>query len=256
MEQQTRNSGVSRIWKYTLLPWMAVVTLLTYLWLQDLEAFQDPKTARIIIWHVPMAMLGMLWFGAGAYFGFRYLYGKRQGEAGLDFRVVHANEVGLICTILATVTGAVFAYRQWGTPWNWDPKQVLIVVLIVMYLAYFVLRAQLPEGEQRARISAVYSVIGAFSSLALMYVIPNLPIIKSLHPPGSTITGGLHWMWRVVYWMATFGFLGITIWMFQLRLRLSFVEERLARGIRAVALQDEPRTEAVRKPRLEPAPGE
>jgi heme exporter protein C len=201
-------------------------------------------------------MLGMTWFWVAAVYGWKYLYGRKQGDQLLDFKVQHANEIGLICTILATVTGSVFAYRQWQTPWNWDPKQVMITVLILMYLAYFVLRAQISEPDLRGRVSAVYSLIGAVSSVALMYIIPNLAIIQSLHPPGQTITGGLDPNWRVVYWSATAGFLGITIWMFQLRLRASLLEQRLAAGVRNQTTQNEPRMEAVRKPRLGPAAGE
>ena len=236
---------------------MALVTVLALVWLTDLETFPDPRTARIIIWHVPMAMLGMTWFWIGAVYSLRFLYGKRQGERTLDHRIVHANEIGLLTTVMATVTGMVFALRQWGTPWNWDPKQVTISVLILMYLAYFVLRSVVTDTELRARLSAVYSIIGAVSSVALMYVIPNLPVIKdSLHPGGQTITGGLDGKWRTVYWMGTVGFLGITIWLFQLRLRLSIIEDRLLLGRGASTEGETKRTEAVRKARLEPAPGE
>lgn len=252
MENQSAKMRGVAGWKYLLLPWMMVVTVLCYTWLKDLPAFRDPATARIIIWHVPVAILGMLWFWIGAFYGVLYLFGKRAGERALDHRVVHANEVGLICTILATVTGMVFAYRQWGAPWNWDPKQVMITVLIVMYLAYFVLRLQLQDEGTRGRISAVYSIIGAVSSVALNYILPNLPIIQSLHPPGKTITEGLDSNWRVVYTLSLVGFLGITIWQFQLQVRLSAIAERLRLGLKP-APEAELRTEAVRKPRLEPA---
>jgi heme exporter protein C len=251
MDNQTAKPAGIAGWKYVLLPWMAVVTFLCYTWLKELPAFQDPATARIIIWHVPMAMLGMLWFWIGAVYGVLFLFGKRAGERGLDHRVVHANEIGLICTILATVTGMVFAYRQWGTPWNWDPKQVMIVVLIVMYLAYFVLRLQIEDEGTRARISAVYSIIGAVSSVALTYVLPNLPIIQSLHPK-DTLKEGLDGNWRTVYMLALIGFLGITVWQFQLQVRLSAIAERLRLGP-GRATDAELRTEAVRKPHLEPA---
>jgi heme exporter protein C len=235
---------------------MLAVTWATYNVLGDLGDFQDPASARIIIWHVPMAMLGMIWFWVAAAYSVGYLYGKRPGDTVRDFKILHSNEIGLVCTILATVTGSVFAYRQWQTPWNWDPKQVTITVLILMYLAYFVLRAQISDPALRGRISAVYSLIGAVSSVALMYIIPNLAIIQSLHPPGTTVTGGLAPNWKAVYWSATAGFLGITIWMFQLRLRVSQIELRLADGARKQAAQNEPRMEAVRKPRLGPAAGE
>lgn len=256
MELAAKRHNPSWVWKIALLPLMLVVTVLGFAWLKDLETFPDPSTARIIIWHVPMAMLGMLWFWVGAFYAARYLFGKRRGQVALDYRVEHSNSIGLACTILATATGAIFALRQWQTPWNWDPKQITITVLIVMYLAYFALRAQMSDPELRARISAVYSILGAVSSVALNYIVPNLPIVLTLHPPGTTIAGGLDAKWRLVYWLGTLGFLGITIWMFQLRLRLSLVEERITYRSAPAVTPGEARTDAVRRPRLEPAAGD
>lgn len=209
---------------------MAAVILLAYLWAQDLRAFMDPPSARIIFWHVPMAMLGMYWFAVGAVHGYRFLFGKRQGEMELDRKVQFACELGLLTTVLATVTGMVFAQVQWGMAWNWDPKQVFITVLIVIYIAYFGLRLSVDDPELRARLSSVYAILGAISAPLLMYVIPNIPALKGLHPPGQTITGGLDGKWRVIYWMSTAGFLGITTWMYFLRLRAAAIEERLVQG--------------------------
>ncbi len=230
MQRPEHNSPLSMAWKYALGPWMAAVILLSYLWAQDLRAFMDPPSARIIFWHVPMAMLGMYWFAVGAVHGYRYLYGKRQGEAELDRKVQFASELGLLTTVLATVTGMVFAQVQWGVAWNWDPKQVFITVLIVMYLAYFGLRMSIEDPDLRGRLSAVYAIIGAVSAPILMYVIPNIPMIAKLHPPGMTVATGLDPKWRLIYWMSTFGFLGITAWLYSLRLRAAAVEERLMLG--------------------------
>lgn len=227
---RTSRTGRPALWKSLLGPWMLVVTVLAYTWAQPLRMFLDPESARIIFWHVPMAWLGLLWFAIGAGHSVRYLFGRRRGEAGLDLKVAHANEVGLLCTVLATVTGAVFAAVQWGTPWNWDPKQVSITVLILIYLAYFGLRMSVDSPEMRARLSAVYSIVGAVATPFLMLVIPNLPPIAELHPPGNTITQGLDAKWRTIYIMSTIGFLGLTYWIYELRLRVAQVEERLSPG--------------------------
>ncbi len=243
-------SGGPAAWKWLLLPWMAVVTWMAYVWAQPLQQFMEPESARIIFWHVPMAWLGLLWFIVGAVHGFRFLYGRRRGEAALDRKGQHANEMGLICTVLATTTGMVFAARQWGTPWNWDPKQVAITILIVLYMAYFGLRMSVTEPELRARLSAAYSIFGAVSTPVLFWVIPQLPVVASLHPPGTTITGGLDGKWRLIYWMAFVGFLGITLWAYELRLRAAEAEERLETGA-ATAPGTEPRLEARRKPALD-----
>lgn len=246
MQPKTGGGAASLLWKWLLGPWMAAVILMAYLWAKDLENFPDPPTARIIFWHVPMAWLAMAWFFTGAVYACRFLFGARRGSLDLDTRVKLSSEIGLLCTFLATVTGSVFAARQWNNPWNWDPKQVSITVLILFYVAYFGLRMSLDDPDLRGRLSAVYALIGAVATPFLMYVIPNLPQVSKLHPPGDVITGGLGTNWRIIYWMATFGFLGITVWMFQLRLRLIHLE---AAEEDTVPFEDS-RVEARREPLL------
>jgi heme exporter protein C len=235
-------------WKWGLLPLMLVVVALCYLWAQDLNAFREPATARIIFWHVPMAWLGLLWFFVGAVHGLRYLYGGHRGSPEMDRKSAVANGVGLVCTVLATTTGMVFAWRQWGTPWDWDPKQVSITVLILIYMAYFGLRMSVEDPALRGRLAAVYALLAAVATPFLMFVIPQLPQIETLHPPGNTITGGLDAKWRTIYSLSALAFLGVTYWAFELRLRLEALEARREQLALAPApAQAYSRTRAVRR---------
>src|SRR3712207_1950083 len=100
METQTAGTGRRGLapWKWLLLPLMTAVILMTYLWLGDLEDFPgDPKTPRIIILHVPLAILSMFWFAAASFYSLRYLV--RQTEFD-DTRASRAAEMGLLLTIL------------------------------------------------------------------------------------------------------------------------------------------------------------
>lgn len=252
MQSRSKTAGI-QIWKWLLLPGTLVVTWMAYMWAQPLTAFMDPESARIIFWHVPMAWLGLIWFFVGAVHAVRYLYGARRGQSEQDRRSVVAAEVGLICTILATVTGMVFAWKQWGAPWNWDPKQVSITVLILVYLAYFGLRMSVDDPGLRGRLSAVYSIIAACSTPFLTFVLPNLPQIQSMHPHEQTITGGLDSKWRLIYTLSFVMLMGTTLWIYELRLRFENVAERWE-TLKEVAStrRNGARTEAVRKPR--PAP--
>jgi heme exporter protein C len=238
------------VWKWLIAPWMAVVTAAAFLWAKDLQNFPDPATARIIFWHVPMAWLCLVWIWIGAYYGVRFLFSRNAGNLDFDRRSALANEVGLLCTALATVTGMVFAYRQWNTAWNWDPKQVAITAVILIYLAYFGLRMSIDDPQSRGRLAAAYSVFGAISAPVLFFVAPYLPIVETLHPKTNIITGGLDSTWRTIYLASWAGFTGITIWMFQLKLRAAVVFERIdARAAGFVAETELPRTEPERRPR-------
>jgi len=238
------------VWKWLLLPLMLAAIAMTYLWLSDLQDFPgDAKTPRIIIWHVPMAILSMVWFAAAAFYSGRYLL--RQSEFD-DTRASKAAEIGLLLTVVATVTGAIFAKMQWGggfrSPWymgywQWDPKQTAIVIVILIFMAYFGLRMSIEDTRTRARLSAVYAILGFVSVPVFYYAVPHMLNIlgPSVHPQ-QVITKGMDIPYRVTYNLALLGFLGISIWAYQLQLRIARLQER-----RVVSDQGGGERRAVRK---------
>jgi heme exporter protein C len=235
-----------------LLPLMTAVILMAYLWAKDIPTFQDPQSARIIFWHVPMAILSMVWFCAAFVYSIRFLARHEEFD---DVRSAKAAEVGLLLTVLATITGAVFSKMQWAggvnSPWysgywQWDPKQTAIVVVILIYSAYFGLRMSIDDPRQRARSSAVYAILAFVAVPFLYYVLPQLPIFGSLHPEGVINTRqGLDTPYRTTFWLSTLGFLGISLWSYQLQLRAE--QLALRRELRE-DIVSEARTEAVRRP--------
>ncbi len=255
MNSQTKkpNAGGVALWKWLLLPLMGSVAVLSYTWAGALPEFQSPETARIIFWHVPHAILSMIWFFTAGFFSLRLL---KNGDLKDDTRAEKAAEVGLVLTVLATITGAVFSKMQWAgglnSPWyegywQWDPKQTAILIVILIFFAYFGLRSSVDEAHRRARLCAVYAVIGAVLVPVLYYTLPHLPIFSSVHPTKVISTReGMSPEYRTVFWMSTLGFLGFSLWSYQMQVRFAFVAERiLARRENAGA---EVRVEAVRRP--------
>ena len=242
-------------WKWLLLPLMAAVTIMTYCWLGPAQGFMDPESARIMIWHVPQAMLSVIWFAAAAWYAVRYLSKNQPFD---DIRSAKAAEVGLILTVLTVVTGAVFSKMQWGggfnSPWyagywQWDPKQTCALIAVLFYGAYFGLRMSVEDARSRARLSAVYAALGIVVVLFLYYIVPQVMAHDTLHPNAPVFkTGGLSPSYKTTYWLATLGFLGITIWSYQLQLRLAALAER---RLTRTATTRTSRTEAVRRPRGE-----
>ncbi len=212
-------------WKLATGPWMTLVILGAFLYAGPAEQFQMPEAARIIFFHVPVALLLALWYLIAAVFGWRYL---RSADLLDDRRAATAAEVGLLCTVLATLSGSVFARVQWGTWWNWDPKMIAIVVVLFLYFAYFALRAEVDDEERRARLSAVYAIIGGIAVPFLIYSIPQLPVFDSLHPEGVLQPGGMSPDYRIVWLGALLGFGAITCWVYDLRLRVAAAWERFA----------------------------
>ncbi len=156
--------------------WIAVVAVAMFLWVPAHEGLGN--VGRIVIMHVPTGWLTSIAFLVSAIYSFLYL---RRGRDRDDARAVAAAELGLIFSILATVTGSIFAKVVWGTFWNWDPRETAIAVLMLIYAAYFALRSSIDDPTRQRRLSAVYALLAFVTVPFLIFVIPRITD-STLHP--------------------------------------------------------------------------
>jgi len=140
---------------------------------------------RIIIMHVPTAWVTSLAFAASGVFSVLYLWRRK---ASADAYAVAAAEVGFLFCILATVTGAIFAQIVWGVFWNWDPRETSILVLLLIYAAYFALRSAIDDENRKRRLAAAYNLFAVVTMPFLLFVAPRLAD-SSLHPNCAFLQG-------------------------------------------------------------------
>src|SRR6476661_9322488 len=132
-----RKQSIVAPWKYGVGVWMVGVILLAFLYAGRARGFVS-DTARIMFFHVPIAELSSIAFFTSMVYAIHYL---RRREWVADLKSVCAAEMGMVLAALATLTGSVFAASNWNSFWNWDPRETSIVVLLMIYGAYFGLRA-------------------------------------------------------------------------------------------------------------------
>src|SRR5262249_61013418 len=111
--------------------------------------------------------------------------GSRVGSLGSrhprhDDVAAAAVRIGLLFSVLALVTGSLFAKIMWGSYWNWDPRESSFLLLVFLYAAYLFLRAAVEDPERRAKMSAAYALFSAVLMPFLTFVAPRLT--ASLHP--------------------------------------------------------------------------
>lgn len=189
------------------------------------------ELGRNILFHVPMAMVAFIAFVMGMVSSILYLI-KRKAKWDRGARASSA--AGLLFTILATVTGAVWARFSWGTFWNWDPRQTSIFILLLIYFAYFILRSLLEDTEEKkARVAAVYNIIAGVSMPFLFFVVPR--ITQSLHPGGGDSPAPLINLSGKVYadrtlvnmhWIAVILFLLLFLWIRDIYVRVLTIQEQ------------------------------
>lgn len=186
-------------------------------------------TARNLYFHVPMWFTMIAATLVSAYQSFRAL---QTGTLVHDTRAREAALMALLFGILGLVTGSTWAHYTWyeGTNiwWNFDPKQSMAAVQVLIYGAYFVLRSALDDPEKRARIAAVYNLFAFATVPFLLFVLPRQ--MESLHPGAegnpafSEIT---HPIMRVVFYPAVIGFIGLFWVLYTQRVRAALLQERL-----------------------------
>jgi heme exporter protein C len=185
------------------------------------------QKARIIFFHVPTAWLSVVAFLTSMVYAIQYL---RKRDLRYDIRSSAAAGLGFMFCILATLTGAVWAKFNWGSYWNWDPRETSIFVLLLIYGAYFSLRSAVETEEKRATLSSAYSIIAAVTVPFFIFIMPR--IMTGLHPgakgdpegAGPVVEFKMSPNMRVIFFSSLIAFTLLFYWMFTLRVRTAEVE--------------------------------
>jgi len=173
------------------------------------------ETARILFFHVPTAWLATLAFLVSAVASIQFL---RTRERRYDLWAYSAAQIGLMFSVLATVTGSIWAKKIWQSYWNWDPRETSIFILLLIYAAYFALRSAVDTEEQKSKLAAVYSVIAFITVPFFIFIIPR--VYESLHPdPLINPEGKIKMDSRMlqVFLASLFSFTLLFYWMLRLK---------------------------------------
>ena len=188
------------------------------------------QSARNLYFHVPMWFSLMAATIVSAYHSARYL---QSGARIRDLRAREAAWLALLFGGLGIVTGMVWARFTWyegtGVWWNFDPKQSMAAVLLLIYGGYFVLRDAIDTPRTRGRIAAVYNLFAVVTMPFLLYILPRQ--MPSLHPGGegspafsqTDLAPAMRW----VFYPSVLGFLGLAWVLYTQRVRLAQLQEVL-----------------------------
>lgn len=213
-----RHLAESAVAKWALGIWMVLVITGAFFYAPAAAVLGE--MSRIIYFHIPSAWVSVLAFLMCTVYSVAYLRRRREM---FDAAASFAAELGLLFCIIATVSGSIFAKSAWGSYWNWDPRETSIFVLLLIYGVYFALRSSVDDPARRGSLSAVYGVLAFITVPLLVFVVPRLPAVQSLHPDGPIISSGgsldMDSKMFTVFMASLAGFTGIYAWAFNLRLR-------------------------------------
>lgn len=219
------------IYKILLTVWMVVIIMASFLFTEAAAGFPG-ETSRILFFHVPQAWVATLSFLISMIASAVYL-AKRKVNA--DYVALSAAELGFLFCVLATVTGSIFAKATWGSFWNWDPRETSIVILLMIYGAYFALRSAVSDLERSRVFAGVYSILAFVTVPFLVFVVPR--ITTSLHPEDTMnpANPGMDPKTLKVFLGSLLAYTALYVWMLRLRVRILRLE-----GLRVRDLFREP----------------
>ncbi len=190
------------------------------------------ERARILYFHVPMSWIAVLAYVVAMIYAGKYLSKKNIRD---DITSSSAAALGTLFCLLATVTGSIWAKFNWGSFWNWDPRETSIFVLLLIYAAYFALRAAVENEERRARLSAVYAILAAVTVPFFIFILPR--ITEGLHPgsKGDANIGpvlspqaeALNPLKQIILSLSFAGFTLVFFWMLSLQIRVKTITMKL-----------------------------
>jgi heme exporter protein C len=197
---------------------------------------------KIFYWHVPVAVTSFVALAFTAFFGLRYLVTK---NAAYDLRSRTATEVGLVFILATMASGDLWTRFEWGVWWVWEPRLTTYFILMLLVIAYFILRTAIDDPRRKATFAAVFGII-TFIDVPICYLVTQL-IPSSLHPVVFRTDSGLPPAMLLPFLLSLFGMLLFALGIYRLRLRQAGLAQRVSAAKRRLDELLEPEL-------LEPAP--
>jgi heme exporter protein C len=143
---------------------------------------------RILFFHAPAAIVGMIGYFVALVFSILYL---SSGKLPYDSLAASIVEVSLVFSMVNIVTGSIWARIIWGIWWTWDYRLTSALVCVLIFASYLMLRRAIEEPTQRARLSAALCIFGCVD---VVIVWKSIEWFRNQHPgPVLDIrTGGGH----------------------------------------------------------------
>ena len=132
------------------------------------DDMRQGSTVKIIYLHVPAALMAInAWFMM-LVASLIWLI-RRHHVSALAAKA--AAPVGLMMTLIALVTGAIWGQPMWGTWWAWDPRLTSFLILFLFYLGYIALWSAIDDPDTAADFTSVLCLVGSVFAVLSRYAV-------------------------------------------------------------------------------------
>jgi heme exporter protein C len=132
------------------------------------DDFRQGSTVKIVFVHVPSAMMAINAWIMMLVTSLIWLI-RRHHVSALAAKA--AAPVGMVFTLIALATGAVWGQPMWGTWWAWDPRLTSFLILFLFYLGYIALWEAVEDPDTAADLTSVLCLVGSVFALLSRYAV-------------------------------------------------------------------------------------
>lgn len=132
------------------------------------DDYRQGSTVKIIYLHVPSALMAINAWLMMLVTSLVWIV-RRHHVSALAARA--AAPVGLVMTLVALLTGAIWGQPMWGTWWAWDPRLTSFLILFLFYLGYIALWEAIENDDTAADLTSILCLVGSVFALLSRYAV-------------------------------------------------------------------------------------
>ncbi|WP_405111192.1 heme ABC transporter permease [Phaeobacter sp. BS52] len=132
------------------------------------DDYRQGSTVKIIFLHVPAALIAInAWFMMLV--ASLIWVVRRHHVSALAAKA--AAPIGVVMTLIALITGALWGQPMWGTWWEWDPRLTSFLVLFLFYLGYIALWEAIEDPDTAADLTSILCLVGSVFAVLSRYAV-------------------------------------------------------------------------------------
>lgn len=132
------------------------------------DDFRQGSTVKIIYLHVPSALMAINIWMMMLVTSLVWIIRCHHVSA---LAAKAAAPIGVVMTLIALITGAIWGQPMWGTWWAWDPRLTSFLILFLFYLGYIALWSAIEDNDTAADLTSILCLVGSVFAILSRYAV-------------------------------------------------------------------------------------
>lgn len=176
---------------------------------------------KIFYFHVSSAFAMYLSFITAGIAALLYLWKRKPSFDSYSYAGVWT---GLLFLSMVLISGPIWAKPIWGTWWTWDPRLTTTLLLMLIFVAYILLRRFFGSDERGALLGAIVTLFGVLDIPLIFF---SVKLWRGIHPSVLGGESNMPWEMKLALIFTNIVVLILAGYIFWMRARVHQLERRL-----------------------------